>query len=248
MDTGLLARQRAAARVCFEREPRTGDLDVLGPHERWLLYRTMVRDRLRSMVTVGLPRTLDEIPRDRFAAAFDAWLHEAPPRTRYIREVLPAFVQHAEPRWADDPSLPPWTTDLMRFEAARWECWYAEGPSMPAADFHFDRIPALNPALRLLRTAYPVHQRRDADAPYPPQPVNLCVHRTPDHRVDVWVLNDLAAALVQAWQREDATVTDTVRDAADHQGIPLDARLVDTLSETLAKFLRRGILLGSHPP
>lgn len=244
--TSLIPRQQAVARVCFAAEPSSQDLEALGAPERWLLYRTMVRDRLRDMISAGLPRTIALVGKPAFHDAFDRWLDRAPPRTRYIREILPAFVSFSLPSWTTDDTRP-WTADLARYETARWEVWYQEDPPRETVEFSFDRRPAVNPALRVVRLGHPVHDERTLDAPYPAEPVQLALYRTPEHRVDIWVLNAMAADLLEAWQAGDRTVTETVRGVAERRGIQLGPSFVEKLSEMIAQFLQKGILLGSHP-
>ncbi|MFW5925947.1 MAG: putative DNA-binding domain-containing protein [Myxococcota bacterium] len=245
--TSLIPRQLAVARVCFAAEPSPQDLEALGSAQRWLLYRTMVRDRLRDMITAGLPRTIALVGEPTFRADFERWLDQAPPRTRYLREILPAFVSFSLPRWSADDAYPPWTADLARYETARWEVWYQPDAPFEPAELSFDRYPVVNPALRLLRSIQPVHDERPAGEPYPAESVHLVLYRTPEHRVDVWVLNGMAADLLEAWQAGDRTVTETVRAVAERRGVQIGPSFVDKLSETIAQFLQKGIVLGSHP-
>jgi hypothetical protein len=243
----LLPRQQAVARVCFAAQPSPADLQALGAPERWLLYRTMVRDRLRDMIAVGLPRTLALLGEPAFRACFDRWLDQAPPQTRYIREIVPAFVAFALPTWSTDATLPPWTADLARFETARWEVWYQPNPPTDAQALAFERRPLVNPALRVLRLSYPVHTRRPPNDPFPAEPTHLALFRTPEHGVDVWVLNAMTADLLEAWQTGEQTITESVREAADRRGVSISPGFIDKLSETMARFVERGVLLGSRP-
>lgn len=245
--TSLLPRQQAVARVCFSAQPSPEDLEALGAPERWLLYRTMVRDRLRDMIAVGLPRTLDLLDEGAFRACFDRWLHEAPPQTRYIREIVPAFVAFALPGWSRDAALPPWTADLARYETARWEVWYQPNPPTDTEELAFDRRPCVNPALRVLRLSHPVHTRRAPEEPCPSEPTHLAVFRTPELRVDVWTLNAMTADLLEAWQAGEQTITESVREAAHRRDVSIGPGFVDKLSETMARFVEKGVLLGSQP-
>lgn len=242
----LAERQRAIARVCFAREASDGDLEALGARDRWLLYRNMVRDRLRGMIEIGIPRSIGTMGEAAFRTLFDRWLDEAPPTTRYIREVLPAFVRFADPHVARDSHLPRWTADLARYETARWEAWYQPEWTGEVAELSFDRPALLSPSARVIRLDHPVHLARHGSEGYATEPVSLVVHRTPEGRVDVWKLNALAADLLEAWGDADRTVTETVRSVARRRGAEVGPVFIDKLSDLMAQLLERGVLLGSR--
>ncbi|MFW6067249.1 MAG: putative DNA-binding domain-containing protein [Myxococcota bacterium] len=245
---GLAERQSRVARVCFDREPDPADLEALGASARWLLYRSMVRERLRSIIATALPRTRALLGEGHFEAAFGRWLQGDPPRTRYIREVPPAFVRFALPLWEADEGVPPWVTELAQYELARWEVRYEEGPQARMAELEFDRIPAVHPSVRLLRLEHHVHERVPEGQAPRPAPVNLLIWRSPAHQVEVWTLDDLAAELVVGWQRGDQTVSETVQRVAARRGIAIDPPFVQKLAEIMARLLRQGVLQGSLLP
>jgi hypothetical protein len=241
--------QQAFAATCLEPEPPASMLGRLhGTHERWLVYRHMVRTRLEQMAKQGLRRTRATLGPERFSQAFSAYLVEDPPRTRYIRDVVSLFVAHAAPRWRDDPSLPPHTHDLARFEAARWELADLPEPApQAAAEFDFDAVPVMGGAYRLLSLDYPVHRKRPAGEAYAAEPTALVMYRRPlGTKAEVLSINPITLALMQRWAGGRETVSEAIRAVALAGGFAVDARFLEGLCSVLADFLERGIVLGSR--
>ncbi|MCA9530580.1 MAG: putative DNA-binding domain-containing protein [Myxococcales bacterium] len=283
----LAEHQRTALRVCFDAEPSEADLAIIGSAERWLVYRGMVRRRLQRVAKAALPRTEGALGEPRFDALLDAWFGAGGPRTPFFRAV--PEEQAAFLRSHLGASDPPWADDLLRYETAQWRARYALGePSRPVVEFAFDRAPAVNPTLELLRLGHPVQTletdlpreraaaaetearadvdgaldgaaperqpdgaraeaEREAGHRYDPEPTTVCVYRRPGEvQARTFVLNDVAAALVEAWIRGDETVTDSVRAVASRLGCVIDQVFIDDLSTMLADFLDRGLLLGAY--
>lgn len=240
----LAENQAAFTNVCFAREPSDADLDTLGAlRDRWLLYRGMVRLRLERMVESGIPKSVEAMGKARFDDAFVRWLDEVRPGSRYIREIVSEFVAFALPRIESDP---PWLTDLMRYEIARWEVGFVD-VALPsdAGEFSFEKIAIVNPTVRLLPVAFRVDQKPE-EGSYRAEAKTICVFRKPDDRVAAWSLGDRGAAWLAALMRSDRPVTDTIKDVAKERGEPIDAKYVESLGGTLAKFLENSILLGAR--
>ena len=248
----LVEEQRSFLRVCLAAETPTDAVALSGmDREGLLLYRHMVQSRLVKMLKAGLPRTHRTLGKAAFERAVAGWLDARPPNTRFIREVVPAFVDFVLPTWRQGSTGPPWLADLVRWECALWELGYGEFEAPgEIAEFHFDGIPVLHPSVRVLTVGYGVHrdaQRGDGLQPRA-EPLELCLGRHPDtHRVSTRSVSRFGGALLGLWRSEAATVTETVRRAAAAQGLPVDAALVDELSTLLADFLQSRIVLGVRP-
>jgi hypothetical protein len=242
----LRETQAAFTHVCFTKEPRERDLETLGARrDRWLLYRDMVRGRFARMIESGIPKSVEAMGADRFAGAFSRWLDESPPKSRYIREVVSEFVAFALPRVEGEP---PWLTDLLRYEIARWEVGFAD-VALPtdAGEFAFDKIAIANPTLRLLPVSFRVDQKPD-DGGYRAERKVIAIFRKPNDRVATWSLGERGAAWLAALARSDRSVTDVVKAVAAERGEAIDAAYVESLGGTLAKFLDASILLGARDP
>lgn len=240
----LAEHEATVARVCFDAEPAKGDLKALGAEDRWQIYRRMVRARMHRVCGTALKHSKGTLGDEPFAALVDQWLAEAPPTTRFFRELPTAFVSWALTDEARTPE-PAHLADLLRYENALWEVRAQDDRNLPeVVDFSFEGVPAFHPASRFLDLAWGVDKRDDAVEPLPGA---LLVYRTAAFTVPCMRLNPLAAAIVRELRAaEDAgrTVTDAVKAAADSQGRAVDQRFIESLSGLLEKLLTRGIVRG----
>lgn len=246
----IVDHQRHFMQVMLSAEPPAEALEKLGGQpERWLTYRDMVRRRMRGMIRAGLSRTTAAIGEPAYEATYEAWLDDAPPRTRYIREIVPAFAAFAIPRWVADEEVPGWVVDLARLEAAKWEVGYidVEWPEAPG-DFAFEKVAVMNPTLRQLRLDHPVQKKLDeGETAYAPKATAVMVYRKQeDDRIYTWFPNALSADLVDGWLAGDAPVTEVVkRVCADHD-TAITEEFIESLGGMLAEFIEQGMVLGAR--
>lgn len=243
-ELSLRAYQEAALRVFFEREPSDADLLQLGSPERFRLYRNMVRHRLDKVVRAALPRTLRALGDDEAAALITAFFDEAPPRTRWFREVPEHFGAFALGRFTD--TSPAHLRELCQFELARWTVQHLESePAVNVVALDFNLPPVTTPALRRLRVQHRVDQR---GATPREEPANLAVYRRLDDKPATWVLNDIAAALLDAFVDGQGSLAERVQAVTRARDVAIDEKFLERLSALLADFLERGVLLGSAGP
>ncbi|AKF10410.1 putative DNA-binding domain-containing protein [Sandaracinus amylolyticus] len=229
--------QRAMQRVCFDAAPSREDLALVGS-ERALLYRELVRSRLRELVSKVLPKTEAALGRARTSALFDAFLAEAPPRSRFFREVIPELVAFALPRVEGH------ARDVLLLESTRWElAWRAGEVHGDVVELDLEKIPVAHPTLRVLALGHAVH--RDVEPP-PAGAFFVCVHRRPDHVVETRTLDATSFALVRAWARGDRPAIDGVREVLAAEGRAPDQAFVEKMSALLTALLEAGALLGSR--
>ncbi|MBW2508060.1 MAG: putative DNA-binding domain-containing protein [Deltaproteobacteria bacterium] len=242
----LVDTAKAMQRVCFDAEPSEEDLALLGSRERWLVYRSLVRARLVGVVEAALPRTASVIGRDSFARSIDEWLSTGGPKTRYFRQVPNELADLAIPIWRN--TAEPWIADLARYEITSWSVRHAPPNRVPDAELSFDARPVVGTAVAIVRLDYSVHETPIPASGYERQPVILCVYRNEKHRSMTQILNPLAADLLEAWQRETETVTQSVQRVADAHGTAIGPAFIEKLSELMTKFTEQGILLGGQDP
>ena len=231
-------------RVCFDEAAANDDLGRLGNEPIWLIYRSMVRNRLVGLIRTALPRSEAAIGEGVFSKMLDSWLADHGPSTRYFRHVPSEFVEFALPKLGS--KHPNWVPDLMRYEIAGWEVKHGPSDHPTVGEFAFDKCPVMNPALRLLRLGFSVHEKPTPKDGYPPNETQLCVYRNADHEAITWTLNPIAADIVEAWIPGGKTTTECIQAITQKRGIAIDENFLEKLSTLLADFLEKGILLGSR--
>ena len=240
----LADRAKAIQRVCFDSEPSEADLGVLGSRERWLVYRDLVRTRITGVIDAALPRTKAVVGDEPFERMIGEWLAGGGPKTRYYRHVPNELADFAIPIWKH--GAPPWLADLARYEITVWSVRHAPPNPTPEVDFAFERRPIVGAAVQVLRLDYPVHQRPTPQAGYDRVPVILCVYRAEDHRPVPQQLNPLAADLLDAWQRGEETVAESVQRVASAHDTAIGPAFIEKLSTLITTFIERGIIVGGR--
>ena len=72
--------------------------------------------------------------------------------------------------------------------------------------------------------------------------------RTLDDKPATWVLNDIAAALLDAFADGQGSLAERVQAVTKARDVAIDEHFLERLSAMLADFLERGVLLGSAGP
>ncbi|MEZ4248759.1 MAG: hypothetical protein R3B99_11015 [Polyangiales bacterium] len=248
--TTLADHERLATEVCFDRELADTTVAQLAGGDaladaRWRIYRDMIRARFRKVVIAALPRTVKALG-EGFEARFATWLDEAPPATRFFREVPTGFVAHLVAALETKPSDVPHLRDLARYELARWRV-LASPDDPPADELSFERPPQLTGALELLDVAHSVQAKKGE-----PQPgvFHLAIYRAPKGEVFEAVtleLNELARDLLRAWSDPSETpLAARVQAVTAARGTAIDERFLDGLGTLLEDLLRRGVVLGAR--
>jgi hypothetical protein len=240
----LADHAKAMQRVCFGSEPSEADLELLGSPERWLVYRELVRNRLNQVIGVALARTKSAVGKDAFNGAVDEWFHTGGPTTRYLRYVPSELAEFAIPIWQRTEA--PWIADLAGYEISAWEVRHGPPDPTPSHEFAFDRRPVLATTVKILRLAYPVHDKPTPDAGYEPDPTILCLYRNKNHKTVPRKLNPLAADLLQAWRAADQTVAECVQKVAASHDTEIGPDFIEKLSTLIADFIQRGIIIGGQ--
>jgi len=246
----IVDHQRRFMSVLLAAEPSEDDLKKLGGlRERWLLYRDMVRKRMRNMIKAALPRTVAALGQEKYVALYDAWLDEVAPRTRYIREIVPAFAEFAIPRLNADKDAPRWLGELARYESTWWLVGYDDAlwPD-EVEEFAFETRPVMNPTLRVLRFEHRVHEKLpEGETDYPVKPHGVVLYRNRDtDKIFAWVPNALSTDLIEGWAEGKDSVADVVKRVCEAREVPIDPKFIESLGTMLADFIQRTMILGGH--
>lgn len=233
----------AMRRVCFAPALDGDAVEALGGDPRWARYRELVRNRIHFAIAEALPRTRGAVGESRFDAWVSRWLDESPPTTRYVRELMPGFVDWlGADRLEHDAPGP--AADLLRYEVALHHVALAPDPppeACSAGEFAMDRPARFAPVLRRLDLGWSVHEERPRSAP-----TSLLIYRAA-FVAETLSLNASAAQLIDAMRegREDVTAS-LQRTLADAR-IAADASFVEHVAALLGELIERGVILGSVP-
>jgi hypothetical protein len=189
-ETREAARQRSIADACLRPDAT--------PNGRLRLYRQLVRNNLRVVVRRLLPRTTAELDRQTktsFDAWFDGFLAESGPHTPYLRDVPWEFVAWALPYWAVESSLPPFLSDLARYERDRFlvECGLTGEDSPRLVDVALDRRVVLAQPNVL---AHYDHEVVGPAEPPPARETHVFLHRDDANTVRSTIVDRHQAALL----------------------------------------------------
>ncbi len=238
----LAEYQRAFARICFAAEPDAADVDAIGGDtDRWLMYRRMVRKRLRRVTGEGIPRTKEALG-DTYDELHGVFLAECGVHSRYIRDAIPEFCEFLLERTEDRR-----VEDICRYELAMWMVRDSADTSLPEGlvEFDFDLPLAVNPAHEVLWARHPVWDRkRFAAGDEWAHEQGVAVLRT--------VENQMASITLPRWYfslLSDAslgvTVTERVQALGRSGVIKMNAAFVSRLVDLTTAAIERGLVLGS---
>ncbi|TAK30139.1 MAG: hypothetical protein EPO40_08470 [Myxococcaceae bacterium] len=238
--------QRSLASACLDADLSDDVVrDLGGARSGWTLYREMVRRRFIDTIGESLPRSREALGPDGLARAVSRWLDRAPPTTRYVRELCLQFSRYL----CDDPAClpadaPPWTLDLVRYEAAVMEAVIAEDPP-PRSDLvalSMELPVALSTTQRFLRLSWSVHLP-EATAE---RPCAIAVYRGPNDAVEALEFTPVAGDIVEALRSPGRTLGASIRDAIEHHRVEVDARFNESLAGLLGDLIERGLFLGGR--
>jgi uncharacterized protein len=225
---------------------------LLAAPARLLVYRSLIRNGLGTVVLRMLPRTrarLDAACPGRFEADLASFAQDPGPRTHYLRDVPAEFFAWVTPRWRGDAAVPAYLVDLAAFELAQFAVAASASSRAPEqpTDLALDRPLAFTDSMRLLRSAWAVHELpADESATDPPasRDVTLLAYRDATHAVRWLELTPLAGDVVATLATGEPLGAALERACAAHGVTP--AAVLPDLARLLADLGDRGVLLGAR--
>lgn len=210
--------------------------------DRLFVYRRLIQRGLAGAISEEIPRTKERLG-ERFPAEVSRFFDEEMPRSHYLRDVAFEFVDWASKRWAGDPDLPPYLSDLARHELSAFEVAAARGESSQevSPELALDRAVVLHASARLRRYGFPIHRLADGDTELGSAPTALLVYRDPEHEVRYLELSPLAAAILErllAGEALGAAITGACAALGAGFGVEDSALFFADLAD-------RGVLLGA---
>jgi len=242
---------QAAVRAWLERQeleaPEAHFLEQQGI-ERLLVYRRLVRGNLREALERCMPRVVA-----RLGATFDEYfarfLRERGPRTHYLRDLTPEFLEFCVPLWATDARVPAYVIELADHEAL--QLTIASMQACPKghipAELSLEAGVEFIDASRIVHYEHAIHEVLD-DAANPSTPRRestwLLVYRSPEHEVRTLKLTPLAAAILLRLSELKETLNQAVVTACAERRTPLGEEVLGETAALLADLADRGVLLG----
>lgn len=229
------------------------DLDAIEAvgAERFLVYRSLVHNRMRNTIRDFIGRAAARLGTRRLKADFADWMEDVAAHSPYLRDVPAEFVSWAAPRWAADEGIPDYLIDLARHELLEYDILndHRGGESPTGLELALDKPLRFDGAARLMSYAYAVHKMsQDAeDREHPEQvPARLLVYRDPKNKVRYLELTPLAYAVLVQLLEHHQPVAEGLRAACETLGEPLDDERLGTAATLLSDLAERGVLLGAE--
>lgn len=216
--------------------------------ERLLVYRRLVRGNLREALELCMPRVVACLGAT-FDEYFARFLRERGPRTHYLRDVTPEFLEFCVPLWATDARVPAYVIELADHEAL--ELTIASMQARPKghipAELTLEAGVEFIDACRIVHYEHAIHELAGAEA-NPNQPRRestwLLVYRSPEHQLRTLKLTALAATILLRLLELKETLKQAVITACAERRTPLDEEVLTSTAALLADLADRGVLLG----
>jgi len=221
-----------------------------GPR-RLLTYRRLVRGTLREAIELTLPRVVARLG-PVFDEYFARFLAERAPRTHYLRDVTPEFLEFCAPDWACDARVAPYLLELADHEALQLEiaAMQARPKGHVADELELDAGVVFVDACRIVHYFHAIHELSEStEARETPRSEStwLFVYRNPDHEVRTLKLTPLAAAILSRLLELQETLRKAVLNACAEHEVPVTQDVLSGTATLLADLSERGALLGKAP-
>ena len=219
--------------------------------ERLLTYRRLVRQTLRDAIQTTMPRAVAHLG-PAFDDYFSRFLKEQGPRTHYLRDVTPEFLEFCAPSWAMDPRVPSYLFELADHELLQVEVasMLAQPKGYEPEELELDAGVEFIDACRIVHYDHAIHELSEDETDLtPPETAEtwLFVYRSPEHEVRYLKLTPLAADILARLKHLKEALGRSITTAAADAKIPLDQQVLDGTARLLADLAERGAIYGKRP-
>lgn len=224
-----------------------------GTHEarRLAIYRHAVRANVARFMADNYPRVRAVMSDQRWEAMLHDYIVRHVSRTNVFAELPLEFLAYLEHE-RDLRDDPPFLRELAHFD------WLETlvGVDVRVLDFTgidrdgdlLDGIPVVNPTLRLVTYAYPVHAITATFQPHeaPAQATRIAAFRDPANRYGFLDLNPTAAELIERlYEHSDRSGREVLTRMAQTRRYPDLGGFIDAGGTILSRMHARGALLGT---
>lgn len=216
--------------------------------DRLLTYRRLVRGNLREALELCMPRVVARLG-GTFDEYFARFLRERGPRTHYLRDVTPEFLEFCVPLWATDERVPAYVIELADHEALQVTIGSLQARPSGHVSEELDLEAGVEfiDACRIVHYEHAVHELSDDAADHTPPPgesTRLLVYRSPEHEVRYLKLTALAATILLRLMELKETLKQAIVVACAECRTPLGEEVLTATATLLADLADRGVLLG----
>lgn len=212
------------------------------PARAAVVYAGLLRNNLRGFVDACFPVARATLGERRWTALVGRYFRRHASHTPYFSRIAGEFAAWAAGA-GNAPGMPPWLPELLHYE---WiELAVDTDPAVVGS--RAEKCLQLNPTLRNLAYAWPVHRIGPAYRPRKPQAAHLLVYRDADDAVRFMEINALTARLLDIIASGPIGPGDAIAVLARDLGHPDADALQAHGRNLLAELIRQQALTGDMP-
>ncbi len=230
---------------CFGRHLRDGRAALPSgiDRQRAAVYRELLGNNVRSFVDACFPVARACLGERRWSALCRGFFREWPGRSPWFRDIPREFVEYLTQ--ACRRPLPPWLAELAGYEWAELAVETHAAPlatRTPPCDVLESRL-GLDPTMRRLACAWPVHRIGPDWRPRKPQATGLLVYRGIAGRAAFAEAGPATFALLDLLDTASQTGRSALQHLAERLGRPADPALLASGADTLRALADLGIVI-----
>ena len=244
--TSFLEQQRAFS--AYLRNPESVPKPAGIDDGRLAVYRNAVFANVEQFLSDNFPRVKQLFDPDAWQELVRDYIVRHVSKTTVFVELPLEFLEYLE-HLRDDESDPPFLYELAHFEwletlVSSDESPVSVAPLDPAIDWLVN-IPLINPVVRLVKYAFPVHQAIERDQTE--QATYVAAFRNRDHQYAYLALNAPSARMVELLAAgERLSGRELLQRIAAEMGVSADTELIQGGIAILTRLAENQIIVGAE--